>query len=214
MNRFLLDEGDYTATSGVVWERAVKDASAASIVDHGKLTWTYRTEITNEDAALKELDRILCVENAPIVVGVKIGGTDDIARPRHFVLVTGKENGRYTINDPETADPARRKTYLDEYKNLQAGTWFVLRGFIKDPPDLSELSGWAAASGPGVSVSLVDPEGRVTGFDLTSGQGLAQIRQSSQFFDSLENDVTGAPRTVFLTSSTFFSQVAASTLCR
>ncbi|HEV2969843.1 MAG TPA: NosD domain-containing protein [Pirellulales bacterium] len=148
-------------------------------------------------AAFGELDEILAREHAPVVVAVKLtptafdseSGKAPSVKIGHFVLVTGKmANGDYSI-----LDPAGKYSTLGGDKNyLGNDTWFQLNGYIKDPPGTSDLRAWASAPGEGVSVTLIDPQGRTTGFDPTTGMEFQEIPGSAQYFVAIADAVTGA----------------------
>jgi hypothetical protein len=196
LNSFMVqNHGDYTDDDDVSWAQTVPDAAWRFLGGPITIHWdSSKAGLTDVGGALKELDKILCEEHAPVVVGVDIGFsvTKNTFGPQHFVLVTGKDKGKYTIVDPSQDRRRHAKQFLEDYKNGQA-TWFQLVGFIKDPPDLSQITAWVAAPGQGVSLRLIDSQGRVTGFDPVNDRSSAEIPMSSQYFEALEDDVTGAP---------------------
>jgi len=126
-------------------------------------------------SSLAEMDTQLC-NGHPVIVGVEL---DASRRPSHFVVVTGKENGEYTI-----ADPFFNRTSLSDpaYANN-----FVIRGYIADPPhDLSELNVAVGADLDAITLAMIDPLGRETGGFGISGS--TDIPNSSYTRDILVND--------------------------
>jgi hypothetical protein len=101
----------------------------------------------------------------------------------HYVLVTGlAQTDDFTINDPGY----RARTLLSFY-----GGFTGVVGYIKDPPVLSilDVSAVSDASNPGVIV--VDPQGRSTGTNASTGLKLEQIPNSSVFIDGPQENIDG-----------------------
>lgn len=103
----------------------------------------------------------------------------------HFVLVIGEQNGHFVINDPGHVNA----TTLDYYNNI-----FETRGYVAaQSGDISEFD---ISAGTQTEVLVVDPLGRLTGYDPAAALIVEQIPQSVHFSDSLEkSDLTGAPGT-------------------
>ena len=78
----------------------------------------------------------------------------------HMVLVTGTQGSSYTIYDPAMGPASTGTRTLDYYTG-----GFELRGYVSDPPDLSEIDVSVVASGSGANLLVTDPDGSVTGID-------------------------------------------------
>src|SRR5581483_6671033 len=88
----------------------------------------------------------------PVIVGVNL---NDRSEPGHFVLVVGKQNGHYVIQDPGNINA----TNLDYYNNT-----FETRGYVGDPP--GDISGLDFGVGNAAEIMVVDPLGRRIGYDV------------------------------------------------
>lgn len=103
----------------------------------------------------------------------------------HFVLVIGEQNGHFLINDPGHVNA----TTLDFYNNT-----FETRGYVS--AQAGDVSEFDISAGTSTEVLVVDPLGRLTGYNPASELIVEQIPQSVHFSDSLEkSDLTGAPGT-------------------
>lgn len=159
------NEGDWDGTA-VNWDPATRDASDETVEFHA-----FRSQ--NPSDILDVLQ-----QGYPVIVGVNLSN----GTPSHFVLVTGEQNGQFTIADPGHAD----RTTLDAYSS------FETRGYVADPPgDVSSLN---LGVGDGVTILVTDVFGHRTGTDST-GAVVEEIPQSVHFSDSLDNDVTEEPAT-------------------
>jgi PKD repeat protein len=169
LNTLMNNSNDFVGTS-VNWDAATRDASADTLEFHA-----YRT------TDLQYLSQILA-NHYPVIVGVNLNAA---GVPTHFVLVAGYHNGQYLINDPGHAEA----TTLAYYNNQ-----FETRGYVGG--QLGNVSGLDFSSGNAASLLVVDPLGRRTGYEPSSGVVLQEIPQSVHFLDTLENsDLTGAPGT-------------------
>ncbi len=117
-----------------------------------------------------ELEYVL-ITGFPVIVRVP----SPVSGGSHFVLVTGKLNGKFQI-----ADPGFNKTTLDEYST------FTIAGFVGDPPNNSELD---IAVGDEAELIVTDQNGKRSGFDLTSGSIVEEIPASAYFRLDVGDDV-------------------------
>ena len=133
------------------------------------------------------LDRAICTNHVPIIVGVKSPHTG--IYPGHYVVVTSKQGtatdgSEYAITDP--GYPA--KMSLASYDNQ-----FQIVGTVRDPAgDLSQLVIDIAVN---ANVMVIDASGRRTGFDPSAGQVFREIPNSTYSKSQIVNDVTGADST-------------------
>ena len=137
------------------------------------------------------IEEALC-QGLPAIVRV------DVPPGHHYVVVTGKVGGKYLINDP-----AFGKTTLDQYPNP------VARGYVTTPNQspapgrqvitsaalstTATNSSLVVAADTNVELLVVDPAGKRTGFDPTTGNTIQEIASSVYFSDSLINAQTGEP---------------------
>jgi hypothetical protein len=139
-------------------------------------------------AAEAAIDRALCTNGVPIIVGVKSPHTGDY--PGHYVVITGKQGtatdgSEYLISDPGYPDT---HTTLADYNNQ-----FQIVGAIKDPAaDLSQLTIDIAVN---ANIMIIDASKRRTGFDPATQQILKEIPNSTYAKSQIVNDVTGADST-------------------
>jgi hypothetical protein len=169
LNTLLTAHNDFVGTS-VNWDAATRDASSDTLEFHA-----YRSSDS------QYLSQILS-EGYPVIVGVNLNAA---GAPTHFVLVIGEERGEFIINDPGHAN----STTLDAYDNN-----FETRGYVGDP--VGNIAGLDIAVGNPAEVLVLDPLGRRTGYDPSSGNILQEIPQSVHFLDAIEaSDLTGAPGT-------------------
>lgn len=167
----LLTAGGGYSGNGVNWEPATRLAAQAK----GLPFIYFHTFRTHSTTALEAMLR----EGYPVIVGVNLNASGG---PGHFVLVTGKLEDKFVIVDP--GHPSH--TTLDAYGNV-----FETRGFVADPLDISALSVSVSLPEGNVALAVIDPQGRLTGFD-SAGARLDQIPQSFHFIDRIDNDTTGA----------------------
>jgi hypothetical protein len=104
----------------------------------------------------------------------------------HFVVVTGKQGGSYTIDDPGWPNS---RTTLDAYGNV-----FETRGYVADPPDVSAIDISVVAPGSGVNVLLTDPHGNKAGIG-SSGTLFGSIPNSVHFIDAIAGLGSSQPPT-------------------
>ncbi|MEO8360709.1 MAG: putative Ig domain-containing protein [Vicinamibacteria bacterium] len=145
-------------------------------------------------SSLGDLEFRLC-QGYPVIVGVDLR----LNVPGHFVLVTGKEGGDFTIADPGHAN---RTKLFGDYNNL-----FVARGsvvpsnatvanalvnsYLLNADSVASLSTVNISVGDNAELMIIDAAGRRTGHDPTTGVLLEEIPYSVYFSDSLNNDQTG-----------------------
>jgi hypothetical protein len=165
LNTLMKNANDFVGTS-VNWSAATRDASGNTLEFHA-----FRTTDT------PYLSQAIA-NGHPVIVGVNL---NDEGVPGHFVLVIGKKNGQFVINDPGHAN----RTTLDDYDND-----FETRGYVGDPP--GDVSGLAIAVDNPAEVFVIDPLGRRAGY--VAGTILEEIPQAFHFLDTIEDsDLTGAP---------------------
>jgi hypothetical protein len=170
LNQLMIKSNDFVGMNNINWDAATRDASGGALEFHG-----YRT--TDAQYLNQKLS-----QGIPVIVGVNFNGNGD---PGHFVLVTGKQNGQFLIADPGYANA----TTLDAYGNV-----FETRGCVGDPP--GNVSGLDVSVADAADILVVDPLGRVTGYDPALAGVVEQIPRSVHFSDCLEaSDLTGAPGT-------------------
>ncbi|HEX7286531.1 MAG TPA: C39 family peptidase [Candidatus Angelobacter sp.] len=174
LNQFMrTHDTDYQGLS-VYWGPATRDFSQSTLKFHA----TRIDSTTDLQAASQYLDKVVCEQHHPVIVGVEL---DADRTPQHYVVVKGKKAGDYQI-----ADPGFAKTALSQYNNE-----FVVRGFVADPPgDISELD---LSVGDAAEMLLTGPSGQETGFDPGSGRIVERIASSVYFRDSIRDDVSDAP---------------------
>lgn len=166
LNYLMQTEGGFSGSS-VDWAEATRitanDAGKPEIRFHAM-----RSSDTND------LDSLLATGN-PVIVRVTNNGND------HFVVVTGKEDGQYTISDPGYSS----RTSLSDYGNN-----FETRGYVDDPLDVSELDIsvssdlMAEGAGSGIYIYVEDAMGSVTYYD-SFGEICEWIPNSTLFVDSI-----------------------------
>ena len=194
LNKFMNDNNDYTANGGVKWEDTVKDVSG------GTLQFVRRNPYLSSTNGLAVanayLDEIVCTKRYPAIVGVD--------GDKHYVLVTGKISGRFTIIDPYYPERDR----LDVYPNFSA------RGYIAPVSASNAVSSLAALNAAWVtqamtfcasanaSLVVTDPIGNQTGNPGGGNTYVEQIPDSSYMTDTNANPADStAPR---ITSHTVF----------
>jgi len=167
LNTLLENDHDYDENE-VNWGPATRDASTNKVVFHA-----HRSSDTQYLS--QSLDN-----GFPVIVKVSTSAGAD-----HFVLVIGEQNGRFVINDPGHVNA----TTLDYYNNT-----FETRGFVS--AQAGNISEFDISAGTETEVLVLDPLGRLTGYEPSSELIVEQIPQSVHFSDSLEkSDLTGAPGT-------------------
>jgi Leucine-rich repeat (LRR) protein len=144
--------------------------------------------------SFEHLDRLLC--KGPVIVGVKFETRDGKYGAGHYVLVTGHQDGKYTIVDPGYS----AKTTLADW-----GNEFSIRGVVTSAGTrATSCEGAAVASdaAPSLgemiigiddqSILVTDELGRETGFDAVAGEVKEEIPGSVYYVDALDDDTTGA----------------------
>lgn len=167
LNTVLENDHDFDENA-VNWGPATRDGSTNHVIFHA-----HRGSDTQYLS--EELDN-----GFPVIVKVStLSGAD------HFVLVIGEQNGHFVINDPGHVNA----TTLDYYNNT-----FETRGYVS--AQAGDISEFDISAGTETEVLVLDPLGRLTGYDPASELIVEQIPQSVHFSDSLEkSDLTGAPGT-------------------
>lgn len=178
LNSLMLAKGGYNNGGNVDWGTAVKvaanAASAPDVTFHG-----FRSSAT------ADLDKLLS-QGHPVIVGVNPGLNSEGQRVwGHFVVVTGKQGSTYTIADPGYSG----RTTLDAYNNV-----FETRGYVADPPDVSEINISVVAPGNGVNLLLTDSHGNKTGIDGSGGR-FELIPGSVHFMDAIAGVDSDQPPT-------------------
>jgi len=188
LNALLLDGNGYSGRS-VNWDPAVRAAS------EGALRF-YQRRRTWDDPAAEEFLNAALAAGYPVVVGVKLNANDV---PGHFVLVTGYENGQYTIQDPGYAN----RTTLDDYNGEYVTRGIVVPGGFVAPNSVraqgvpGDLSGLTVAVDQHASVLVTDALGRRTGYDAGAGVEREEIPASAHFHEGLEDDLDLSPPSQF-----------------
>lgn len=167
LNALLQGTGGY-AGSSVNWATATN--IAANHAGATNVIWN-----SLKTTSVSVLKNTLRVEKVPVIVGVN-GNT-------HFVLVTGVSGDDFTILDPGHASRITLASYNNQFES---------RGFVADPPDVSQLNIGVVSSNAGLNLLIQDPMGNVTGIDPVSGLPQGSIPQSVQFTDSIEDDLNSA----------------------
>jgi len=187
LNQFMTLKGDFGQAHNVVWGRATRDVGLND--DNNGLL--FNTHFAGSSSA-SDLQEAVCQGNdgspAPVIVGVNVeNGT-----AHHFVLAVGSEanasgqpNGFYIIDPVDY--PISHFSDLSEY-----GTNFSIRGSVNDPGD---LSGFDVDVGNTAELYILDPAGRRTGFDPTTGNIVEEIPSSAYVRDALDDDATGEAAT-------------------
>ncbi len=172
LNQLMIANRDYSANGGVIFPAAARDAAAVAGVPGVMFHWVLTS-------SLDALGAVVCGQGFPVIVGVTSPRTGKF--PGHYVLVTGKSGGKFTINDPGYG-----KSFLDDYGNK-----FLARGYVDDPTDdVSELDILVDAPGGGANLAVVAPSGGLTGIG-PQGQEIQAIPDSVHFTDVLEDELTG-----------------------
>jgi hypothetical protein len=131
--------------------------------------------------AYSDLDDILCAAKpSPIVLYVKSYSSQQhtlLDHFGHFIVVTGRRTDLDGTAHYDIADPGHADTTFDTYQGD-----FVLKGYVKDPDDLSELS---VGVGERADFIIIDPLGRRTGFDAALQQSYREIPESSYTADAI-----------------------------
>lgn len=167
LNTLLENDHDFDENE-VNWGPATRDASTNKVEFHA-----HRGSDTQYLS--QSLDN-----GYPVIVEVSTASGAD-----HFVLVIGEQNGHFVINDPGYVNA----TTLDYYNNT-----FETRGYVS--AQAGDVSEFDIAAGTETEVLVVDPLGRLTGYEPSSALVVEQIPQSVHFSDSLEkSDLTGASGT-------------------
>ena len=124
-------------------------------------------QVAYSGGSTDELDQELCA-GRPVIVHV----------PGHFVVVTGKQDGTYLINDPGT--PQGSGT-LSDYGNTFDGQ----RKFV--PPGTGSI---VIYSTPGIEVGIIDPSGKRAGY--FSGNVITEIPGAFYGDNSGDQSVVGS----------------------
>ena len=202
-------KADYGPKGNVGWENATRD------IAYGALDFK---DLRQSLTPTQDLDNAV-LQGFPVIVGVNLKA--DGKTPGHFVLVTGKENGRYSIADPGH----KEMKYLDQTITvtplggsphpLNYNNKFVLRGYVypingnlpqpnNSGASLETLDATAASVdksklsisiGDEAELLITDPNGKRTGFDPVTRTVLSEIPNSVYFTDALDDDITEAPAT-------------------
>ena len=174
LNDFLNAHGGYYGT-GVDWGPATKNAGGEGLKFHAI-----------RSSSADDLAAALCQSKCGVIVGVNVSskgvpcGLDKNGQQTqcHFVLVTGQQNGRFTI-----ADPAGQSSFPD---GPPYNSSFVTRGWVGDPAgEISELD----LAVPDAELSITNQSGQQASTAPQTGGAPSAIPQSFAFVDSLADDV-------------------------
>lgn len=180
LNQFLIQNGGFSANSGVLFERAVNKASG------GRLKF-----VSFSSTSSRDIEDVLCM-GFPVIIGV---GLNSRGEPGHYIVATGKEGNQVLINDPAYPDA----TWLSQWPT------FISRGFIAprdfaprrpallDAPSANDGNIVLYSDGDDVEIMIVDASGRRTGFDPTTGGVFQEIPGSVYFRDTISDAETGQP---------------------
>lgn len=184
---------DYMVAAGLFSGSNVNWSPFTHEISDGKLVFDYFKKKTTQ-----ALDSALC-QGFPVIVGVNLNAKGE---PSHYVLVTGKQDGKYLIADPGHSDDAHKT--LDAYGNnfetrgsvIPANTAFTkpAGSQVTTNNTVDDQSALDIAVDDNVQILVTDPLGRRTGLD-SSGVPREEIPGSVFFIDSLQDDVTNAPPT-------------------
>jgi hypothetical protein len=183
LNQFMIQTGGYSPKNGVRFERTVDKVSGGlmKFVDF-------------HSSSTRDIEDVLCM-GFPVIVAV----------PGHYVIVTGKQGGQLSINDPAFSS----KTTLDAYPSFETRGFLAPRDFSSrmpaaslelhqlmagnalDTPANNEGSMALNSGGENVELMIVDAAGNRTGFDPTTGSVFEEIPGSAYFKDSITDDETG-----------------------
>lgn len=161
LNTLMKNNAGYSGLN-VNWFVATREAANAAGSPKTRFVSLHNSSST------EVLDKALN-EGHPVIVGVD--------NDTHYVVVTGKQGNTYSIADPGYADQTH--TTLDSYNNN-----FRARGYVVDPPDVSELDISVFAPGSGVNLLLRDFLGNKTGINQ-AGLLSEEIPNSVHFKDSI-----------------------------
>ena len=179
LNSLMLANGGYNAGGNVDWGTAVKTAARAASAPDVKFHGDVRSSKTSD------LDHLLSLGH-PVIVGVNPSvNSQGQTVWGHFVVVTGKQGSTYTIADPGYSN----RPTLASYNNV-----FETRGYVSDPPDVSEIDISVVAPGSGVNLLLTDSHGNKTGIDGSGGR-FELIPGSVHFIDAIVGVDSDQPAT-------------------
>lgn len=172
------DEADVTSDATVA--RVRQNISNSKSIEFEFRSRDSRTSLSE---ANEVLDKALCFDKLPVIVGVKRPGS----APGHYILVINKEGKNTDGSQYVIADPGFSKTNLKDWNND-----FLTIGVVKDPPDLSSLN---IRTSDNADVLVVDESGRSTGFDPLTGTVIDEIPESAYVQMALSDDDTDEPAT-------------------
>lgn len=149
------------------------------------------------------VDEILCM-GFPVIVGVelKLNARGQLV-PGHYIVVTGRLGTEVVISDT-----FYNRTKLSDYPSFQTRGFVTKASWNANPTQCgaggvtqSRASATVAGDKSALTISadnnvellVVDPNGRRTGHEISTGDLLEEIPESVYFIDSLKNDETGEP---------------------
>ncbi|MBN1941877.1 MAG: C39 family peptidase [Phycisphaerae bacterium] len=186
LNSLMACFGGFSGKGNVLWGAATR--AAANYAQLPNINFRNVVSKTTEG-----LDELLATGN-PVIVRVT-SRFDRNGKPKyHFVLVTGKEDGHYIIQDPGSSNI----TTLDHYLAIE--NKFETRGYVCDPEDVSELDVAVSCdlsgedAGSGICIRVTDPFGNVTYYD-SEGNVVEEIPGSVFSYDSYGDYFSDEPDT-------------------
>lgn len=187
LNSFLTTDGDFTPAHNLDWQAGVNglNFSAQYNPSGKKLVWRgVNGSSAGQLAAALDSTAEPVIVAVPSIKNCAVVGT---ATGGHFVLVTGKthnSNGTYTfyIDDPGCA----------LHKVLSVYPSFATRGYTTDPEDLSGLT---LDVDDAAELTLIDPNGKRTGFTVTGNADTYDIPDSYYYRDFITDLDTGVDPT-------------------
>ncbi|GAB4362793.1 MAG: hypothetical protein Kow00128_02910 [Deltaproteobacteria bacterium] len=148
----------------------------------------YSVEPSRNDDVLNSL----LGKNIPAILRVK-------SAPWHFVVATGqKETGaspNWFLHDPGYFE-------VDDLRDRgRNGIYYGMRIYRPSTPDANHGSIEIRLGSP-AEILVIDPSGRRTGYDSSSGSDLHEIPSSAYFLDGIDDDLSGETepevRTLFI----------------
>jgi hypothetical protein len=189
-------EGQFEKNGNVNWTKTVLAVSANTglQLSFNPNGISSRPDPTSADAVLNSA---LCSDQLPVIVQV----ADQYGAP-HFVLVTGNNGQGTTPSDGSEyriADPGYGKQSL---KDSPYNNGFTTVGTVSDPPDRSMLT---VSVLDDANVEIIDPVGRITGFDPGTSSILKQIPLSTYSQEQIGDD-SGAGHNEGITRSVYVTR--------
>ncbi len=213
LNSWLLDHGGYTAINYVDWS-AIKEFYYFGTIGYDLKNWNTFIDLQFDCQPVSNKSNCFMVDWSvsadTLLESDLFSGMPDIMQisypgsKGHFVLVSGysQKYESYSANDPgkfydRLPAPALAEFYQDEYQNPTYHALGIRRFtalYSRRPPNLSRLSCWIYSP---VEVQIVDPKGRVTGYDKVTDTKVEDIPRTyygTELIDSINTqDPTGEP---------------------